>query len=417
MKYLICFLAALFLALAAHSSYAQSRLVLNGAYLVLDNGAHLVLGNPEANALTADSGGIICKHPDSRLIWNIGNATGDYVIPFATNSAEPIPVSFTKTAGTGTGFYRLATYQTPTWENSLYLPAGVTHVNDLSGSDNSSQFIDRFWEVNAIGYAVKPELQNMRFTYSDAEHLSQGNTIEEELLQPQQWNSEYELWEVNMAEAFDVSSNTATLGVLGPENQFGYWSLAGPSTGIPLPVHFISFTATANGDVADLAWATAAEENNDYFAVERSADGVNFTELVRVPGAGTTHNTQTYRKSDVNPLPRISYYRIRQVDLDGGQSYTAIRSVVFGGQPGKLTAYPNPATNFQVISMQNWANQAVTVQLTDLQGRTVLNRRFRINNEPHKVMKIDLPELAAGTYLLRVSGSEQSCVQKVQIQK
>ena len=46
-----------------------------------------------------------------------------------------------------------------------------------------------------------------------------------------------------------------------------------PVTNGPLPVTLTSFTAKANGNDAQLTWATAQELNNDHFVVERSFDG------------------------------------------------------------------------------------------------------------------------------------------------
>ena len=46
-----------------------------------------------------------------------------------------------------------------------------------------------------------------------------------------------------------------------------------------LPIELISFTGTLADGQVELAWATAAEINNDYFTIERSTNGMTFTEL------------------------------------------------------------------------------------------------------------------------------------------
>ncbi|MCB0557000.1 MAG: hypothetical protein KDD02_25860, partial [Phaeodactylibacter sp.] len=81
-----------------------------------------------------------------------------------------------------------------------------------------------------------------------------------------------------------------------------------------LPIHLLSFTGKAQASTIELQWATATEQNNDYMAVERSADGKVFDEIGRVPGHGTTLEPQSYTLTDRRPLPGINYYRLRQVD-------------------------------------------------------------------------------------------------------
>ncbi|MGB5071551.1 MAG: lamin tail domain-containing protein, partial [Flavobacteriales bacterium] len=67
-----------------------------------------------------------------------------------------------------------------------------------------------------------------------------------------------------------------------------YWTLGSLSTQNPLPIELISFTAKANGDHVDLAWATASEKDNDHFNVERSADALDFAPISEVAGAGNS---------------------------------------------------------------------------------------------------------------------------------
>jgi hypothetical protein len=46
-----------------------------------------------------------------------------------------------------------------------------------------------------------------------------------------------------------------------------------------LPVELISFTAQVLNETVKLNWVTASELNNDFFTVQRSADGVEYESL------------------------------------------------------------------------------------------------------------------------------------------
>ena len=59
--------------------------------------------------------------------------------------------------------------------------------------------------------------------------------------------------------------------------------------GSSLPVEFLDVNANADNDHVNVSWSTASETNNNYFTVERSADGMNFEPLANVKGAGNSN--------------------------------------------------------------------------------------------------------------------------------
>src|SRR5690606_7492371 len=86
----------------------------------------------------------------------------------------------------------------------------------------------------------------------------------------------------------------------------------------PLPITLTTFTARQlEATKVTLDWTTASEENNDYFAIEYSADGRHFDELGMVRGAGSTTTSQHYSFIHHHPVAGSNYYRLRQVDFDG----------------------------------------------------------------------------------------------------
>jgi hypothetical protein len=102
----------------------------------------------------------------------------------------------------------------------------------------------------------------------------------------------------------------------------------GSATGIvPLPITLVSFDAEPNQDNIATHWKTSAEINNDYFTVERSQDGVNFTPIGRVEGAGNSSIELNYMYLDKTYEFGINYYRLKQTDFDGKNSYSEIVTV------------------------------------------------------------------------------------------
>lgn len=132
------------------------------------------------------------------------------------------------------------------------------------------------------------------------------------------------------------------LGVSDGTNGTNGTQTNGSSGTCTLPIELLHFQASKNATQVQLNWSTATETNNDYMAVERSADGVHFIEIGRRKGQGTTTETQYYTLVDEHPLQGNNYYRLRQVDFDQTTDHSKVIALHFErGQV--LSLFPNPA--------------------------------------------------------------------------
>jgi hypothetical protein len=168
----------------------------------------------------------------------------------------------------------------------------------------------------------------------------------------------------------------------------------------PIQLNYFKGTKTEEG-TALLEWATATEINNDYFALERSADGVDYQEVGRIKGAGNSNNAQQYEFIDHNPLAGSNYYRLRQVDLNGAYSYSQVRTLHFE-QEFSIHIFPNPFSDkFSVDIYASSANEAI-VKVFDMKGRLVQQFYPEIQVGDNHIT-ISGEGFAAGTYMVRVA--------------
>ncbi len=163
------------LSAASDKAFGQARLILNGAKMNITAEAQLVIHNPSTDAITRIDGHIISEGQRNNIMWNIGNNTGTYVVPFGYGSTNYLPLSFSKSAGAGAGQFTFSTYHTG-WQNSSELPNGITNFYGNS-EDNSAFVLDRFWQIKASGYTIKPALTSLVFSYLDVEHSVPNNTL------------------------------------------------------------------------------------------------------------------------------------------------------------------------------------------------------------------------------------------------
>lgn len=169
----------------------------------------------------------------------------------------------------------------------------------------------------------------------------------------------------------------------------------------PLPVELIAFDAQAqeNNTVA-LSWATASEQNNDFFTIEKSADGRQWVDVDRVAGAGTTTATRNYNVVDRNPFIGTSYYRLRQTDVDGTTTYAPVRSVSIDGIEW-VKVYPNPTTGNVSYRLKSSNGNYCTMTVHDQLGRNVLQEQHQLTSGENE-LHCDLSHLPAGSYALHV---------------
>ncbi|MCB0641939.1 MAG: T9SS type A sorting domain-containing protein [Phaeodactylibacter sp.] len=166
-----------------------------------------------------------------------------------------------------------------------------------------------------------------------------------------------------------------------------------------LPIALYSFEAKKVEDQVLLTWITSSEENNDYMAVERSQNGIDFFEIGQVPGRGTTDFEQEYQFLDTDPQPGLNYYRLRQVDFDGSFEYHRVVVVEMeGADATKLRLIPNPVGSTSTLSLGQSMEDASDLYIYNNNGQLVLQQKLPAGIDQQE---LDLSELAPGAYHLK----------------
>lgn len=167
----------------------------------------------------------------------------------------------------------------------------------------------------------------------------------------------------------------------------------------PLPIELLVFHAVEWEEGVRFLWTTASETNNDYFSIERSPDGENWTEVLRVDGAGNSSSPLDYDAIDPDPLPGVSYYRLKQTDFDGKYSYSKVNAVTFEHVSDRqVRMYPNPADDY--ISIEANSSEMEGFKVFDLQGGDMTGN-VEVSVIQSSLYKINLSELPSGIYTMR----------------
>jgi surface protein len=173
---------------------------------------------------------------------------------------------------------------------------------------------------------------------------------------------------------------------------------------VVLPVELLAFEGknTEGGNI--LVWQTANEKNNMGFDVELSYDGKNFQKIGFIKGKGNTTTRSIYDFFDKNPF-RISYYRLKQIDVNGSFSYSKTVVVEAKRRNQKIKLFPNPADVELTVEMgQNIEVRNPATGGTE-GGITIVNSIgqvvFQQKKPPLGVWRLDVSTWASGVYFVK----------------
>lgn len=176
-----------------------------------------------------------------------------------------------------------------------------------------------------------------------------------------------------------------------------------------LPVELISLEATARATVIDVTWATATEQNSNYFEVQRSADNETFTPIGTVVAAGNAQYRNDYIFTDTDPYQGANYYRLKQVDNDGRFEYTHTVVAFMAGSGSRPVIFPNPATDVLHVAFSSPLDGSVMLYVQDAVGRIVTESNVIVLRGEQTVV-VPTDRLATGWYNLGIALPDGSVI-------
>jgi hypothetical protein len=178
----------------------------------------------------------------------------------------------------------------------------------------------------------------------------------------------------------------------------------------PLPITLTSFSADAiNNSSVAVKWTTASEINNNYFAIERSKDGIEFSELKRVSGAGNSTSIHNYYATDNYPYTSTSYYRLRQTDFDGySQTFTAAAVHIKASDiPYEIHVYPNPFRDDFTFEFYADEEKDISMELLGVRTKLTYAKVLHVKEGINSFHFPKSVELTSKVYILRLRDGER----------
>lgn len=373
--------------------FSALQLAKSGGDLLLNNPVEvrteLDLGSGRvfttaANLLTLRAGSAAINFTDLSFVHGPMQKIGNTAFTFPVGKGPNLrPCGLSTISGTASGAFQAEYFPVSAYTFGIAMEPTLHHISDCehwiidrtAGSGNA--VVELTWDTpESCGVTSLPDMRVAR------------------------WDATLNLWQDRGGNAVGTVL-TGTVSTPVQQTLFSPWTLASTNGQNPLPITLIDFTAKPEGMNVRLDWSTASERNNDFFTVERSADGVLFDPILTVPGAGYSDLSLSYTDLDRAPLMGVSYYRLRQTDYDDTSTLSPIVSVVMGRNTVR------PLSLFVAQGQLNALHGFPTgsrYELLDMTGRLI--SAGTVHSEGS--LSIPLPALQSGAYLLRLTDGERA---------
>lgn len=192
-----------------------------------------------------------------------------------------------------------------------------------------------------------------------------------------------------------VTANSYTFTNLNPGEYHVF-----TKTAVVLPVTLVSFTGKNVNNENLLTWQIANELNVNFYEVEKSIDGQNFSFVADIKATG--QKNYSYTDHVINNSSPIEYYRLKAVDMDGKFYYSTIVKIKTTRNSWVVQVSPNPVSNNIYLKIQSPVQDYATVLITDIAGRKLHKEYISVSAGDNSYDINKTANFSRGTYFISI---------------
>lgn len=164
------------------------------------------------------------------------------------------------------------------------------------------------------------------------------------------------------------------------------------------------FSGWKSDQFNSLQWTTLYEQE-EYYLIERSLNGVDFRSIGRVNSILNTNGNVSYNFEDINP-PDKAFYRLRQIDATGKPTLSRVVLINRTGIKGLQLNIHTSAVNFIDLNVATEYPGKYNYSILNMQGQTLI-KSYKICDKGNNHFSIEISKLAAGQYCFVLADEKQ----------
>ena len=177
--------------------------------------------------------------------------------------------------------------------------------------------------------------------------------------------------------------------------------------GPPLAAQLLSFNVKNNNGLAELQWTTSKEEEPLQFIIEKSQDGIYFSEIGSVNShLNDTGEEQTYNFTDPVALAGKTYYRIRMQNLRGHSAWSKTIQLSNRKESLSFVSVVNPFSHELQVDIAASQYNKSAAELIDASGKIVRHKTVDLVSGVTRIKFENTMGLAPGMYFLRIRNQD-----------
>ncbi|MES2733983.1 MAG: T9SS type A sorting domain-containing protein [Bacteroidota bacterium] len=276
-----------------------------------------------------------------------------------------------------------------------------TNPAEAKGLNVQSNPLSCWWSMNATEF---PEAAEAKVTFEYPNEV-RPNYFQQDIAFADRWNTQTNGWqsfEAQSTSSPDLDPSTVTVNGI---TELADWTIFHSNVGMHVPITLLNFAGQLVDGGMGLEWSTASEIDNASFVIERSIDARHFEAIGEVQGAGNSREKLQYNFLDRNASKGITYYRLKQLNVNGLFEYSKTISVEENANTltyaqAKFSVFPNPSNGSDFrMNVSGLEGQEATFKMVDAHGIVVATQVLNIEENSQTISFEQSNMLKTGLYV------------------
>lgn len=190
------------------------------------------------------------------------------------------------------------------------------------------------------------------------------------------------------------------------------------ATCTPLDRDLIDFRAVIENKKALITWTTIGNDYVEYYDVERSTDGRNFTTVGKVLIQSSVETKKQYRfEDDLADLSApVVFYRLKSASTNNAFQYSRMIRLTTSTKQ-ELAIYPNPAQNLVRLSLSADKANSARVSFINMSGQVAFAKTISLKPGNNTIVFYETQALPDGMYIVEINMNNRKEREKLLINR